>query len=148
MKFEEDDKMKKMKITMNMKENGLTLIEVVASIVILSIVLLSFAGMFLQSTKHTKYNKEKLTSVEVAEDVVADLRFVNNLDELEGYTKIDDYTYEIIYSNHNVKIVVSDGPADLNLSKVVITVVTDSETATKKSSFTTEMYINNEEVAS
>ena len=62
MKCEEDDKMKKMKITMNMKENGLTLIEVVASIVILTLIITTFLMMFLQSAKTNKTSETIIDS--------------------------------------------------------------------------------------
>ncbi len=133
------------------QEDGLTLIEVVASIVILSIVLLSFSSLFLQSVKHTKYNKEKLSAVEVAELVVADLRSGKKIEEV-GYECVDNYCRS--YRNENldpeylVELTVSEGPADIQLKKAVIMVTTKADTASKKSSFTTEMYFDEEREAS
>ena len=46
--------MMKMRKTINMKEAGLTLIEVVASIVILTLIITTFLMMFLQSAKTNK----------------------------------------------------------------------------------------------
>lgn len=138
--------MRRIKLTVK-KESGLTLIEVVASIVILSIVLISFASLFLQSTKHTKYNKEKLTAVEVAELVVADIRSDKKLDVLKGYeptNEADIFVNKEITPNYDVEIKVSEGPSELDLKKAIITVTPNSDTATKKSSFTTEMYFDEE----
>lgn len=112
-------------------DNGLTLVKILAAIVILAIVLVSFSSFFLQAAKHTKYNKEKLTAVQVAEEVIADVREGKYQDN-DGYSKtIGDY---------KVDIAIGGGPGDLKLKKAVITVRTKSGEGIKKSPFITEMY--------
>ncbi|MDS9471347.1 prepilin-type N-terminal cleavage/methylation domain-containing protein [Sporosarcina pasteurii] len=126
------------RINVNRKESGLTLIEVLASIVILSIVLISFSSLLLQSTKHTKYNKEKLTAVQVAEDIVAKIRNGDySMDgETKAYISLGDEKFE-------VSIHISDGPSNLKLAKITV----NSLAKTKKSSFETEMYFEVDKVS-
>lgn len=50
-------------------EKGLTLVEILASIVILSIVLTSFYGLFIQSAKFTKVNEDNLVASNLANQV-------------------------------------------------------------------------------
>lgn len=47
-------------------EKGLTLLEVLASIVILTIILTSFYGLFIQSAKFTKINEDELYASNLA----------------------------------------------------------------------------------
>lgn len=49
------------------KESGFTLIEIVASIAIITIVLLSFFQLFIQSNKTAHYNNEKLVLINLAD---------------------------------------------------------------------------------
>lgn len=51
------------------EEKGMSLVEVVVSITILSIILLSFASLFQQSSKTTENNKEKLVAINLARGV-------------------------------------------------------------------------------
>lgn len=112
-------------------QKGLTLVEILAAIVILTIVLLSFSSFFIQSAKNTQYNKEKLTSVEVAEEVVAEVR--------NGYFIASEKQTR---NGYEVEIIITDGPDSSlpNLKKAEIKVKPDNTTGTKKSPFTTEMY--------
>lgn len=50
-------------------EKGLTLVEILASIVILSIVLTSFYGLFIQSAKFNKVNEDSLIASNLANRV-------------------------------------------------------------------------------
>ncbi|CAM3109086.1 type II secretion system protein [Filibacter tadaridae] len=114
----------------NQDEKGVTLVEILAALVILSIVLVVFFTFFLQSAKFTQHNKEKLTAVEVAEDVVADVR---NWKSKENGKYVNNS-----YDGYDVNIVIQPGPA--GLQKARITVETFSKEGIKESSFTTEMY--------
>ncbi|WML47371.1 prepilin-type N-terminal cleavage/methylation domain-containing protein [Neobacillus sp. PS3-34] len=51
-------------------QNGFTLLEVLLSIVLLGIILTSFAGLFAQSAEFTKRNDQKLTAVQISQKVV------------------------------------------------------------------------------
>lgn len=108
------------------KEEGLTLVEILAALVILGIVLVSFMSFFSQSAKFTTFNNEKLTAVQVAEDVVASVR-ENNLN------------YQDLYPEYKIDVVRSDGPTT-NLKHAKITVKAVTGTRTNEPGFTTEMY--------
>ncbi|MEH7106640.1 prepilin-type N-terminal cleavage/methylation domain-containing protein [Bacillus sp. JJ1764] len=75
-------------------QKGLTLIEVLISILILAIILLSFMGFFTQSALFTKKNEQKLDTLQIAQKIV-------NLVEVD-ITKQDLLANGIIDSNGNV----------------------------------------------
>lgn len=103
---------------------GLTLVEILAALVILGIVLVTFMSFFTQSAKFTAFNNEKLTAVQVAEDVVAQVRI--------GDLVIGSY------EDYEVSIEIEEGPE--NLKKAIITVTSVSERELKSKPFITEMY--------
>ncbi|WP_458412330.1 type IV pilus modification PilV family protein [Schinkia sp. CFF1] len=53
---------------------GFTLIEVLVAVVILSIILLTFFGFFSQSALFTNRNKQQLTAVNLAQEVIATMK--------------------------------------------------------------------------
>ncbi len=55
-------------------EKGFTLVEILASMVILFIVLISFFGFFTQSALFTRINQDSLQATNLAEEVMAVLR--------------------------------------------------------------------------
>ena len=116
----------------NRCENGLTLIEVLASVVILSIVLISFSSILLQSVKHTKYNEEKLTAVDIAEEIVGKIRNGESITSINLTKPFKGFT-------HKAECV--DKVDDIDLYRVEITVESDSSVSQKKSPFMTEVYI-------
>jgi len=82
-----------------MKENfksqkGLTLIEVLVSIVLLAIILTSFIGLFTQSTLFTKKNEQKLDTMQTAQKII-------NIVEVD-LTKQDLLDNSIIDASGNV----------------------------------------------
>lgn len=109
-------------------EKGMTLVELLIAIVLLGIVLVSFMSFFTQSAKFTAHNNEKLTAVQVAEDVIAEVR--------QGNLNIPSSKYE----NYIVTIKVINGPLYTNLKKAIITVKSDSTRDLKNKDFVTEMY--------
>ncbi|MCQ2008505.1 MAG: type II secretion system protein [Sporolactobacillus sp.] len=58
---------------MNRKQDGMTLIEVIAAITLLSIVILSFAYVFIQSQQVTTGNGSKLTALQLAQKKLSDI---------------------------------------------------------------------------
>jgi prepilin-type N-terminal cleavage/methylation domain-containing protein len=127
--------MRKFNLKRRINEKGLSLVEVLAAVVILSIVLITFLNFFVQSAKHTKFNNEKLTAVQVAEDVVAKVR-----ENQFKAKRVGDIVTDNTYEGYDVSIKIEKGPTDVKLNKAVITVKSKLETGTKKSSFNTEMY--------
>nr|WP_251047382.1 type II secretion system protein [Planococcus sp. ISL-110] len=108
-------------------EKGLTLVEILAALVILGIVLVSVMSFFTQSAKFTAHNNVKLTNIQVAEEVIAEVRegaYLSN----ESFTR-DDYLVEII---------IQAGPSNLNLATV--TVRSPPGTGIDEPEFTTQMY--------
>ncbi|WP_339214824.1 prepilin-type N-terminal cleavage/methylation domain-containing protein [Solibacillus sp. FSL W8-0372] len=69
------------------KENGFSLIEVVASIVIITIILLTFSQLFIQSNKTAAYNNEKLVLINLADGQLERIQALSfsNITELRGY---------------------------------------------------------------
>lgn len=131
-----------------LNEKGLTLIEIIITVVLLSIVLTAFFTFFIQSTQYSKFNEEKLTSVQVAEDVVAKIRNMHNDEDL-----IDKFGYEIIggkymnsmtYSPFEVQIQIVQAPFN-NFKRAIITVSTNSNLSPVEEKFTTEMYFSEED---
>ena len=123
-----------------LNESGLTLVEIIVSIAILSIVLVTFFSFFIQSTKYTEFNKEKLTAIQVAESVVADIRNIVNVTELESnYEIVDDkYVDSMSYPPFIVEIQIVPSPIS-NLQEAIIT-INKNEEASKEEFFTTQMY--------
>lgn len=109
-------------------EKGLTLIELLASIVIIAIVLTSFLSLLLQATKHTKYNEEKLTEVDIAEEIVGEIRNGVPLEDL------------VIPPAYQFEVNCADGPP--NMAKLQVIVKSLSARGQKKSPFETEMYVH------
>ncbi|WP_251549403.1 type IV pilus modification PilV family protein [Neobacillus muris] len=76
-----------------MNENGLTLVEILVSIVILSIILLSFSSLFIFSNKTAVSNNEKLVAVHLAKATLERIKvdpfsYINIPDDNRPYGKI------------------------------------------------------------
>ncbi|OLS36329.1 hypothetical protein BTR22_12570 [Alkalihalophilus pseudofirmus] len=125
--------------------NGLTLIEVLASMVILSIVIISFMTFFSQSMMFSSKVEDRLTAVNLAEKVLVDVRTAKSI-ELEihpHYKKVpsneetDEKAY--LYEDLNKKeyiIKVADNidneiPHDLKLNLFYVDVYINEKDATR-----------------
>lgn len=128
-------------------EQGISLIEVIASIVIVTIVLISFAQLFVQSSKTAAYNNEKLVTINLADAALVKLKaetftknpsignvndyFVDNV-EPDPTKKtpplaiqMNGKSYPVSYTaSQNLNKVTNSNYSekDLNLIKVVVTV--------------------------
>lgn len=58
---------------MNVKQDGMTLIEVIAAIALLSVVILTFAYVFIQSQQVTTDNGSKLTALQLAQKKLSEV---------------------------------------------------------------------------
>lgn len=124
---------------------GVSLIEIIAAMLLVSIILLSYFTFFTQSAKHTQYNKVKLGAVDIAEKVVSDIRNIHSLSELEvkGFRlEKGVYINNQNFPGHEVKITIKDNKVASVLNVIRITVTSTSAEDLPGSSFTTEMYIN------
>lgn len=86
--------MRGLKILLN--KNGLTLIELIAAITILSIVIISFLSFFSQYIMFSTKVEDKLTAVNIAEKVL------NTVKEDEPTMDYDPYPYELPEVNGKV----------------------------------------------
>lgn len=132
---------------------GMTLVELLAAIALLGIVLVTFMTFFVQSAKFTAHNQETLTAVQVAEEIVAELRDIENIGSLngkKGFTLInnlieDKTTYEefdITVSQEIVEVPVQEGSEQkILLKKAIITVKSKPGHGIDNPEFKTEMYL-------
>ncbi|MFD1030436.1 type IV pilus modification PilV family protein [Metaplanococcus flavidus] len=131
--------------------SGLTLVEILAALVLLSIVLVAFMTFFTQSAKFTAHNHETLTAVQVAEDVVGQLREgedsilsvgkICSAEDIENRAfvfssceNIDDYN-----DDYNILLFEMDGPTE-GLKKVKVIVKSLDGRGINEPEFETEMY--------
>ncbi len=114
-------------------EKGLTLVEVLASIVILSIVVTTFLLVFSQTAKTTKQSEEKVDATYVAQTEMENMYEMSQdytLDETYESLK-DDYTrtskdgwerFEKDNNDENFHITISFNDLDTGMTRVVIEV--------------------------
>ncbi len=126
-------------------EKGMTLVELLAASALLGIVLITFMMVFTQSAKFTAHNQETLTAVQVAEEVVADVRGIGKLQDLlnannsiQGNKLIDNHTY----SPYEITIEERPAPSQVEtkLKKAIITVKSPVGSGINEPEFKTEMY--------
>ncbi|MER2008533.1 MAG: prepilin-type N-terminal cleavage/methylation domain-containing protein [Psychrobacillus sp.] len=140
------------------EERGFSLIEVVASLIIITIVLLSFSQLFIQSNKIVHKNNEKLITVNLADAMLVRLKsesfsynpdFSNVNEYFKDTIETDpvkkkpptlikmnnkEYVVSYVSSQSNSKIINSNySETNLKLVKVVVT-VTAPDGKTKGSS--------------
>ena len=100
------------------REQGFTLLEVVASIVIITIVVISFARLFVQSNNVAHYNNEKLVLINLADAELERVQAIGFVDrvELNHYISTEK---KIVMNNKDYIIQVEDttssGEEDLML---------------------------------
>lgn len=118
------------------EERGISLVEVVASIVLITIILISFFGFFIQSSKHTKFNEEKLTSIDIAEDVIAKIR--KSPENYKSNTPIPTPKDNVSYPGYTVLLIIENGPNTLKEATIEVKPVTGK--GIKQSPFITHIY--------
>ena len=135
------------------KQNGMTLVELLAAIALLGIVLITFMSIFTQSAKFSAHNQETLTAVQIAEQVVADVRDLDGIPSLNGIggykletgyiVDRDSYDhFDIKIMELEVEIVRPDKPErKMTLKKVIISVKAKPGIGINEPEFTTEMYL-------
>ncbi|QHJ71662.1 type IV pilus modification PilV family protein [Planococcus halotolerans] len=135
------------------KESGMTLVELLAAIALLGIVLFTFMSIFTQSAKFSAHNQETLTAVQIAEQVVSDVRDLETiltLNNIGNYKKVGNFiedknTYDhfvIKISEEEVQVTSPDAPATaLTLKKANISVKAKPGFGINEPEFKTEMYL-------
>ncbi|MCM3357813.1 prepilin-type N-terminal cleavage/methylation domain-containing protein [Psychrobacillus sp. FSL K6-4046] len=91
-------------------QKGLTLVEVLASLAIISIVLLSFFQLFINTSVNTVKNNEKLVMIYLAEAELERLKInpFEHIDKIEKDSNLlynTSFTREIKLNDENYKIV-------------------------------------------
>lgn len=76
------------------EERGFSLIEVVASLVMITIVLLSFSQLFIQSNKTAAYNNEKLVAINMAEAELERLKMTPFIEYLPTINSSSLYNFK------------------------------------------------------
>lgn len=71
-------------------QNGFTLVETLASIVLLVIILLSFTQLFVQTNKAAKINNEKLVVINLADGILEGLK-AKPMKEIKTALDVQDY---------------------------------------------------------
>ncbi|WP_372868372.1 type IV pilus modification PilV family protein [Planomicrobium okeanokoites] len=135
------------------KENGMTLVELLAAIALLGIVLFTFMSIFTQSAKFSAHNQETLTAVQIAGQVVSDVRdleTVLTLNNVGNYKKVgsliedkDTYDHFVVkISEVEVQITRPDSTATaLALKKANISIKAKPGFGINEPEFKTEMYL-------
>lgn len=71
-------------------QNGFTLVETLASIVLLVIILLSFTQLFVQTNKAANINNEKLVVINLADGILEGLK-AKPMKEIKNTSDVQDY---------------------------------------------------------
>ena len=108
--------------------DGLTLVEVIASIVIITIILLSFSQVFIQTNKTAAINNEKLIVINLADAYLE--RLIAEGIENKGFTNVKDY-----FSDYPRTIKLSTDP---NSSEYTVYITASNNNAVSNS-VTTEL---------
>ena len=115
---------------------GFTLIEVVASLIIISIVLLSFSQIFIQTNRAAATNTEKLVTINLADAMLARVR-------AKTYTKSNDVqSYFVDQTQSNNKLKNPPLEIDLNGKTYTVSYKASQNTATAKNAQFTEKDLN------
>lgn len=145
---------------MKNNQKGFSLIEVIASIVIISIVLLSFFQLFIQSNKTAVANNEKLVVINLADAILERIKVtpikedskILNVNDYFNSNSADSNIYpkSMILNNtkYNINYLASQSSntlknakyseKDLNLIKVVVTVTAEN----RKTKGSSEGYVS------
>ena len=115
-------------------QKGLTLIEILASIVILSILITSFLSMFVQAAKTNNFSQNKMdatytaeSTMELMSNLVSSATALNSLSTPSGYTILECSTcYGKNVTGHYVYIKVYEKLSGSGLASVIVKVYQDS----------------------
>ena len=127
-------------------QNGLTLLEVLVSIVILTIVLTSFAGFFSQSALFVKKNEEKLSTSQTAQQIVNLIEVNISKSRLQTLSECADsnctlneegletLSSQTINSTYTISALFT--PGEENLIKVKVTIIDNDDPESSSETFT------------
>ncbi|TLS39228.1 hypothetical protein [Pseudalkalibacillus caeni] len=78
-----------------LKNDGITLVEVLLSLTLLTVILLTFAGLFVQGSNYSEKNERKLEAINLARK---HLEITTAIDEME----IEEFKNAMSNSNNNI----------------------------------------------
>jgi len=100
-------------------QDGLTLVELLGSIVILSIIVVSFLGFFIQSARTTKVSGEIIDASYIAQQQAEEIYNYStdqNIDQLISQLQSEGYSYHKSGDTEEFSIVIERYRVDLDLS--------------------------------
>ncbi|MFS0775783.1 prepilin-type N-terminal cleavage/methylation domain-containing protein [Neobacillus sp. 3P2-tot-E-2] len=121
-----------------MNEKGLTLIEILASIVILSIIIISLLSFFVQSSRSTNVSKSIMNATYIAQttmeemySVITATKSINELSKPATYNEIVKTANQVVYqknvSNHSVTVELTPYTVDASLVNLKVKVNKDTK---------------------
>lgn len=120
-------------------EKGMTLVEILVSIIILSIIIVSLLSMFVQSSQTNRVSKNMMDATYLAESQMEEINNMNtsavssSIDNLssqlvaKGYTQDNScsYCYSLAKNGHYVFVQLSNVSTDLG--KVIVRIYKDNK---------------------
>ncbi|MCC3143733.1 prepilin-type N-terminal cleavage/methylation domain-containing protein [Halanaerobium sp. Z-7514] len=105
------------------KEDGITLIEIMASLVLILILIIGFSGAFINGLRSEALVDQRLEARRISDSIIERLR--NNRGDWDISTSIDDYSLHLVEKGDNensgVDIIVSYDEVETNLFLFEIT---------------------------
>ncbi|WP_339147043.1 MULTISPECIES: type II secretion system protein [unclassified Sutcliffiella] len=109
-------------------QKGLTLIEILVSIVILGIIFTGMLGFFSQTVKYSSHNENKIISINLAEKMLSEYKASNS------------YTREHTLNGKDYYVEITELSAHQNMDLVPIAVKVYTDPSLTPTSLTTELY--------
>ena len=103
------------------QEDGFTLIEVVASLVILTIILMFFSSIFVQNNKVAIRNSDKLVVTNIADAYLERLK-VEKLEKTASCLNYEDATIKYKLNNYNYPVKIERKNIFNNMCNTIVTV--------------------------
>lgn len=108
-------------------DHGFTLIEVLASIVLITIILLSFSQLFIQSYKTAVFNNEKLVTINLADAILAKVQ-AKSYTKLSTGATVQDYFKDSTKTDKKLM----DPPLEIDLNGKTYSISYQASQATTK----------------
>ncbi|WP_162632648.1 type IV pilus modification PilV family protein [Paraliobacillus zengyii] len=108
-------------------QNGMTLVEIIVSIAILSIIIVTFLTFFIQSTKVNNVSKDITDSSYVAQ---SEMEEIYHLSDTMSYVDTITYlsnTYHVNSSDSNYEYILTKQMEDTNIYNISITFTTNDD---------------------
>lgn len=123
-------------------KNGVTLIELLASLVLLSIVIISFLSFFSQSMMFSVKVEDKLTAINVAERALNDFKYERINVDNPDYIIIDETTalFKVNNKDYYIRHSIVSTNVDLKLTTLYVQIYVDDPALNPALTPETEVY--------